>query len=240
MNFVLARVLCVLGGYCFGLFETGAIIAKKNNVDLRKEGSGNIGTTNSLRVMGVKAGAITLLGDVLKCIIAMLLAMFIFRGMFPSPDNGYRLLMIYAGIGAILGHDYPFYHHFKGGKGVACTAGFMFAFDGWFTLVGLIEFFSIFFATHYVSLGSLFVYPYVLVMQIVMGQMGYFKGYDGLVVPQHYLTEMYCITLVLLCLTTFMHRENIKRLIAHNEKKTFLSSKKKAEYLASLEAKANE
>ena len=151
MNFVLARVLCVLGGYCFGLFETGAIIAKKNNVDLRKEGSGNIGTTNSLRVMGVKAGAITLLGDVLKCIIAMLLAMFIFRGMFPSPDNGYRLLMIYAGIGAILGHDYPFYHHFKGGKGVACVGGMIIAFSPVMALVALAFFVLIVYLTRYVQ-----------------------------------------------------------------------------------------
>ena len=230
------RIICLLIGYCFGIIQTAFIIGKIKGIDIREHGSGNAGTTNTMRVLGTKAGLLVFLGDCLKCVAAVLICGLIFKGSFP--DAKYVIKM-YALLGAILGHNFPFYLNFKGGKGVACTAGFMFAFDGWFTLVGLIEFFSIFFATHYVSLGSLFVYPYVLVMQIVMGQMGYFKGYDGSVVPQHYLTEMYCITLVLLCLTTFMHRENIKRLIAHNEKKTFLSSKKKAEYLASLEAKAN-
>lgn len=227
------RIICLLIGYAFGIIQTAFIIGKLKGIDIREHGSGNAGTTNTMRVLGTKAGLVVFLGDCLKCVAAVLICGVIFKNTVPEAKY---VIKMYALLGAILGHNFPFYLGFKGGKGVACTAGFMFAFDGWFTIVGLVEFFSIFLTTHYVSLGSLFVYPYVLVMQIVMGQLGYFKGFDGNPVPQHYLTEMYCITLVLLCLTTFMHRENIKRLIAHNEKKTFLSSKKKAAYLASQEA----
>lgn len=225
MNFVLARVLCVLGGYCFGLFETGAIIAKKNNVDLRKEGSGNIGTTNSLRVMGVKAGAITLLGDVLKCIIAMLLAMFIFRGMFPSPDNGYRLLMIYAGIGAILGHDYPFYHHFKGGKGVACVGGMIIAFSPVMALVALAFFVLIVYLTRYVSLGSMLAEILAAVLVAVFGHYNVFIKLQG-----DYLKEAVVLFSLIALLCIFQHRANIGRLVKGEENKfSFKSAGKKKE-----------
>ena len=227
MNFVLARVLCVLAGYVFGLFETGAIIAKKKNVDLRKEGSGNIGSTNSLRVMGVKAGLLTLLGDVMKCIIVMLLAMIIFKNMYP--DNGYRLLMLYAGVGAILGHDYPFYHNFKGGKGVACVGGMAIAFSPVLALIALTFFVLIVWITKYVSLGSMLAECFIVVLIAVFGKLGYFVKLDG-----RNLTEAVIITALVALLCIFQHRANIGRLIKGEENKFSFKNagKKKDESVA--------
>ena len=95
------------------------------------------------------AGLIVFVFDCLKCVAAVLICVALFSN--ANPDAKF-LIKLYAGLGAILGHNFPFYLGFKGGKGMACTAGLMFSFDPWFTLVGLIVFFGIFFTTHYVSL----------------------------------------------------------------------------------------
>ena len=79
------RVICLVIGYCFGLFQTGYFYSKAHNVDIKKEGSGNSGSTNVLRVMGVKAGLIVFLGDCFKTVFACLAARFLFGG---QPDSG--------------------------------------------------------------------------------------------------------------------------------------------------------
>lgn len=218
------RIYCVLIGYVFGLFQTAFIYGKLNGIDIREHGSGNAGATNTLRVLGTKAGLIVFAGDCIKCVLAILVCGFLFKN--SNPEARY-IIKLYAALGTIIGHNFPFYLKFKGGKGVACTAGLVFSFNIWFTLVGLIVFFSIFLTTHYVSLGSLCVYPYILIMEIILGQNGFFKSYNGDIISQPYLTEMYIITGVLLLMTTIMHRANIKRLLSHSEKKTFLSKKNK-------------
>ena len=215
------RIFCLLIGYVFGLFQTAFIIGKINGIDIREHGSGNAGTTNTLRVLGTKAGLIVFAGDCIKCVLAVLLCVFLFASQ--NPDKLY-LIKLYTGAGAILGHVFPFYLNFKGGKGIACTAGLMFSFDPWFTLVGLTVFFSIFFITHYVSLGSLMVYPYILIMELVLGfGFNYFQNKCG--ADSCVLTEMCVITLLLGGLTTFLHRANIGRLRNHCEKKTYLTKK---------------
>ena len=113
------RMICLVVGYIFGLFPSGKIVGKMKHVDLTKEGSGNIGATNAQRVTGVSGGLMTLLGDVLKAVIPMLIALAVFHGV----GNGRQTLMLYAGIGAVLGHDFPFMRHFKGGKGIASLLG---------------------------------------------------------------------------------------------------------------------
>lgn len=220
------RLYTILIGYAFGMIQTAYIMGKLKGIDIREHGSGNAGTTNTMRVLGTKAGLIVFLGDCLKCIAAILICSLIFG--HEQSSAMVSLIKIYAGLGAILGHNFPFYLDFHGGKGVACTAGMIISFDPWFTLAGVIIFFSIFFATHYVSLGSLCVYPYFLIMEIILGQLGYFGAVSDV---QMILFEMYFVTIGLLILTVVMHRTNIKRLINHNEKKTYLSSKAKEKYL---------
>ena len=90
---------------------------KMHHIDIRKAGSGNSGSTNALRVMGLKAGLMTFAGDVLKCFAAVLIVRAIYHG-----SNILPLLMMYAGAGVTLGHNFPFYMNFKGGKGIAVMA----------------------------------------------------------------------------------------------------------------------
>ena len=120
------RIICLIIGYAFGLFQTGYFVGKLNHVDIRKTGSGNSGSTNALRVLGVKAGLMTFVGDVLKCVLPILLVRQIFSGSDCLP-----LLAMYTGAGATLGHNYPFYLKFKGGKGIAVLAGLVLSTKLW-------------------------------------------------------------------------------------------------------------
>ena len=126
------RILCVLIGYICGLFQTSYLYGKAHGIDIRNYGSGNAGTTNALRTLGAKAGAITLLGDCFKCVIAVVIVHLIFGKSHPEMI---RLLGMYAAAGTILGHNFPFYLNFKGGKGIAATAGLLLSFDLRLTLV---------------------------------------------------------------------------------------------------------
>lgn len=215
------RITCLCIGYLFGIIQTAFIYGKMKGIDIREHGSGNAGTTNTLRVLGTKAGLIVFVGDCLKALAAILLCTLLFKEI--QGEQYIYLIKLYAGAGAILGHNFPFYLKFKGGKGIACTAGLMFSFDIWFTVVGLIVFFSLFLITHYVSLGSLMLYPYIIVMEIVLGVFGYFANKHAVTTP--ILVEMIVVSFLLGCLTVFMHRANIKRLLSHSEKKTYLTKK---------------
>ena len=105
------RIVCILIGYAIGLFQTGYIYGKTQHIDIREHGSGNAGTTNTLRTLGFKAGAITFAGDCGKAILAIFISWLIFHAQYPE---GIKLLGMYAGLGAVLGHNYPFYMKFKG------------------------------------------------------------------------------------------------------------------------------
>lgn len=212
----MVRLACLAIGYLFGLFQTAYFYGRVNGIDIREHGSGNAGTTNMLRTLGLKAGLITFLGDVLKCIFAIILVELLFKGSYPDMVP---LLKMYAGAGAILGHNYPFYLKFKGGKGIAVTAGLVLSFDPVIAIFGIITFFTTFFTTHYVSLGSLLVYIGLVIEIIVMGNMGYFK-----MNPEH-LPELYLLILLLAAMAFWKHRENIKRLLAGTERKTYLKNK---------------
>lgn len=212
------RIICVIIGYVFGLFQTAFIYGKLHGIDIREHGSGNAGTTNTLRVLGTKAGLIVLAGDIIKCILAIVLCSVFFDKTHP---NEIYLLKLYAAAGAILGHNFPFYLHFKGGKGIAATAGLILAFHPYFIIMGVIVFFGIFFTTHYVSLGSLLVYAGLMIQMVIAGQMGVFGA------SQQVLNEMYIITALLTILAYYKHRENIKRLLKGEERKTYLTKKNK-------------
>ena len=215
------RVVCLLIGYVFGLFQTGYFYGKAHGIDIREHGSGNSGTTNALRVLGTKAGLIVFAGDCLKCMAAVWLVRLVFGG---SYNNIIYLLCLYTGAGAILGHNYPFYMHFKGGKGIAATAGMVLSFHPWFVVTGVITFFGIFFTTHYVSLGSLMVYTVLMIQLVISGQMGLFTE-----MTQGQLIEMYIVFGCLTVMAFWKHRENMKRLVHGTERKTYLTKKNKVE-----------
>ncbi len=210
------RIFCLLIGYVFGLFQTAYIYGRLHGIDIRNYGSGNAGTTNTLRVFGTKAGLLVLFGDIMKCILAVVITGVIFGD--SHPDMVY-LLKMYTAAGAIIGHNFPFYLKFKGGKGIAATAGLILSFHPYLIPMGVILFFGAFFITHYVSLGSLLVYAGFMIELVVLGQMGIFG------MSQAYLIEMYVIAGFLTVMAYWKHRENIKRLLSGTERKTYLTHK---------------
>lgn len=212
------RVICLVIGYIFGLFQTAFIYGKMNGIDIREHGSGNAGTTNALRVLGTKAGLIVFAGDVIKTVLAIVICGLLFKN--SHPEEVY-LLKLYAATGAILGHNFPFYLNFKGGKGIAATAGLIVSFHPLFVPVGLLLFFGAFITTHYVSLGSLLVYAGLMIQMVICGQAGLFGA------SQPVLIEMYIVTAFLTVMAYWKHRENIVRLAKGEERKTYLFKKNK-------------
>ena len=120
------RIICLAIGYLFGMFQTSYIIGKIHHMDIRQYGSGNAGTTNALRTLGKKAGAMTLIGDMLKCVIAILIVDAVFKNRY---QEILPLLGMYTAAGCVLGHNFPFYLGFRGGKGIAASAGMLLAMD---------------------------------------------------------------------------------------------------------------
>ena len=205
------RIICVFIGYAFGLLQTGYLYGKLHHVDIRKQGSGNAGTTNALRTLGWKAGAVTLLGDAFKCVFAVVAVHLIYKD---SRTDILPLLGMYAGMGAVLGHNYPFYMKFKGGKGIAATAGLLLSTTTpVMVLICLAVFISIVAATRYVSVGSLVVVIIYLFEIIYQGETGAYGMEAG------YLYEMYGIAAFLMLLAFYKHRENIRRLLKGTENK---------------------
>lgn len=213
---ILIRLECLLIGYIFGCFQTSYIYGKLHGIDIREYGSGNAGTTNSLRVLGKKAGAIVLFCDIIKTGLAMTLVRLLFKEKY---GDILYLLALYAGAGAILGHNFPFYLKFKGGKGIACTAGVVIFFHPYMIIPQIITFFGTFFITHYVSLGSLLVQIVLIAEMIIFGQLGIWK------MEQSALNELYILTVLLALLAFWGHRANISRLIHKTERKTYLNKK---------------
>ena len=212
------RLICLAVGYVFGLFQTSYIYGRMHGIDIREYGSGNAGTTNALRTLGTKAGLITFVGDCLKCILAVLTVTLIFRETCPEYV---KLLGIYAAAGTILGHNFPFYLGFRGGKGIAATAGLIISFDLRIGVVALLAFVVIFLGTHYVSLGSILVYVVLMSGTVILGQAGKIN------VDAHYLYELYGVVAFLTVMALYRHRANIKRLIHGTENKTYLKKKSK-------------
>ena len=212
------RIVCILIGYIFGLFQTGYLYGRMNHVDIRKMGSGNAGSTNALRTLGVKAGVCTFLGDSFKCIFAVLAVRLIFGGNY---GEILPLLSIYAGLGAVLGHNFPFYLGFKGGKGIAAMAGLLAALTNlWITLIALVVFFTIVAVTKYVSVGSIAVVLIFFAGVVFRGQTGSY-GMESV-----YLYEMYAVAGFLALLAIWKHRANIQRLMNGTENKISLGKKK--------------
>ncbi len=212
------RIICIVIGYVFGLFQTGYFYGKYKKVDIRQHGSGNVGSTNALRTLGFKAGVITFIGDSCKCILAVLLVKWIFA---VSMTNALPLLGLYAGMGAVLGHNYPFYFGFKGGKGVAASVGLLLITNLCIGIIAVIAFFLVVRITKYVSVGSIVLLSVFAIGIITYGQM------DGFGLAQSLQIEMNIIAVFLLVLTIWRHKQNIVRLMNGTENK--VGSKKNHE-----------
>ena len=194
-------ILCLVIGYAFGLIQSGYVYGKLvHRKDVRDYGSHNAGTTNTLRTFGKSAGYIVFFADALKAVFAVYLVRYL---LFPGAD-GLKILETVTAMGVILGHNYPFYMHFKGGKGVAATGGFMFALDPRMAIIAAIVFGIVFYTTRYVSVGSLTItalFP-VMVLFFYPGQWAVFG-----------------LSLAFTAMAWWRHRANIQRLLSGTENK---------------------
>ena len=204
------RLWCVLIGYVFGTISTAFIYGKIKGVDIREHGSGNPGTTNSFRVLGKKAGAIVLLCDVLKAVLAVVVTWLIFGR--TNPDILY-LVKIYTALGVVIGHDFPFYMKFKGGKGIACMVGYGISFHWLLIPGGAAIFILIFLVSGYVSLSSIF-FSVGLFFEIAIFAL------FGLFGPMKIAMEIIGIAAIMSALAIWNHRSNIARLCARQEVRT--------------------
>ena len=220
---MIARIMCLgalIIGYCFGLINVAHIYSKSNHINIHEQGSGNAGTTNMFRVMGIKAGFITLIGDVAKTVAAVFFCRLIFMTILGYSDIPYSVMTLYTGLGVVLGHDFPFYYHFKGGKGMASTAALICCLGNiWMIIIGLAIFFGTVLLTKYVSLASMISIVAEAVMFIIFTQTGIFAVY-----PVSWLVDCYILFFIIAALLVFQHRSNIKRLVTHSEKKFYFRS----------------
>lgn len=215
------KILCIIIGYVFGLFQTAFILGKINHIDIRDYGSGNSGTTNAMRTLGKKSGFITFFGDALKATFGIAFTYVLFQN---SCEGHMFIVALYTGIGVILGHNFPFYMNFKGGKGIAASGGIILGltfFDWKFIVMGLAIFFITMYITKYVSLGSLLLMTGFLVEIIVWGQLGMVHNLN-----KADRLEAYILVAIMTVLSFIRHKENIKRLIDGTERK--IGQKKEA------------
>lgn len=214
---MLARIISILIGYACGHFLTGFFYGKTQHVDLRKVGSGNVGTTNTYRNLGPKAGVLTLLGDVFKVVLSVLIVWLLYRG---NAGVNVKVLEYYAALGTILGHNFPIFMKFHGGKGIACTGGLMVAVCPICVPICLTIFLVTVLTVKYVSLGSILVCISFFIQVLVFGQMGLLglAGAD--------LMEVYILAGVVMVLGIVRHHANIGRLMHGTENKFYFKPKK--------------
>lgn len=138
-------LLCAVVGYLLGCFSTGILVARKEGHDIRAEGSHNTGASNALRVLGVKGGALTFLGDFLKAALAVMI------GKWIAGQAGGML----GGLFVVLGHNWPVFFDFRGGKGIACSTAVLLLLFPWQGAVAIALCLGVIYFTRYISLGSL-------------------------------------------------------------------------------------
>ena len=197
---VLFHIVCAVIAYLLGGINFGVLISRMYGKDVRNVGSGNAGATNMTRTFGKKAGALTFLGDFLKACVALFIAILLM---------GVRGAYV-AGIFCIVGHAYPVYFKFKGGKGVVCILAMGFFTNLLVTLIMIVIFAAILFGFKMVSFASvmtMLIYP--LILSNIEG--------NGI----HIIYAMIAALLVV-----FLHRKNIVRIFNHTESKISLGKKK--------------
>lgn len=217
-NMMVNRLIALVIGYFCGIFLSGYAYSKSQHKDITKMGSGNAGTTNTFRIFGWKAGLITLFGDVMKPIIAIVITWLLFH---KSQPEAVRMLQFYAGFGSILGHNFPFYmKNFKGGKGIACTGGMMIALCPVEVPISLTVLVVTVAVTKYVSLGSILGVISFFLQTVIFGETGWLS------LPKEYKTEIYIVAVIITVMAIVRHKENIKRLLNGNENKFSFKSQK--------------
>ena len=188
--------LIIISCYLLGSIPFGYIVGKLfKKVDIREYGSGNIGATNALRILGPPLASLVVIGDIGKGIFSIYLVQYL------NIDN--LLILTIAGLAVICGHDWSIFLGFKGGKGIATTLGVVFALNPTISILALIIGGVVVITTRYVSLASIFVVISIFIFTILFKQPYEFIIFSALI----------------MILGIFKHKENIQRLKSKKERK---------------------
>jgi len=188
-------IALVVFAYLFGSIPTGVILSRHfGKTDIRKEGSGNIGATNVYRTLGKTLGALTLLGDILKGMIPVIIAIWLLK------SEGWIGV---TALSAFIGHIYPVFLKFKGGKGIATTLGVFVIIVPWAILLAFLAFAGTLYKWRYVSLGSMVASGSLPIWIILLSYSNIYAIYS----------------IIIACLVVYRHKENIQRLIKGEESK---------------------
>ena len=200
---LLSILIVIVAGYLLGSISTGVVLSRLfAKTDIRSQGSGNAGTTNMLRVLGRKMALLTFIGDILKGIIAVFIGKWLIGG---------ELGGLLGVVGAVLGHYYPLYFCFKGGKGIATSFGSLLFVFPVQALLAFAVFLILVAVTHYVSVGSI---AAAITLPLLI------------VITRFQEPTLWIITVCIGASVVWRHRANIKRLMNHTENKLDFSTLK--------------
>ena len=200
---LLSILIVIVAGYLLGSISTGVVLSRLfAKTDIRSQGSGNAGTTNMLRVLGRKMALLTFIGDRLEGIIAVFIGKWLIGG---------ELGGLLGVVGAVLGHYYPLYFGFKGGKGIATSFGSLLFVFPVQALLAFAVFLILVAVTHYVSVGSI---AAAITLPLLI------------VITRFQEPTLWIITVCIGASVVWRHRANIKRLMNHTENKLDFSTLK--------------
>lgn len=203
---MVAYIVVLIIAYAIGSISFSVIISKKlAGFDVRQKGSGNAGSTNVLRTVGKKAAALTLLCDVLKGVVAIIIATIV-GNMVGNVDRA--LLVQIAGIAVVVGHTFPVFFGFKGGKGVATSLGILLIINWKIGLICLVFGLAIIVLTRMVSAGS-------VLAAVLFPILTLFIGHEFYIVEGNY----FIFSIIMALLVAFNHRSNISRILEGKENK---------------------
>ena len=216
---ILFIILSIILGYIVGSLPTALIIGKlTQGIDIREHGSKNLGATNAGRVLGKKYFFIVMTIDAIKCIIGILISYLLFILFFNNLDsNIYTIGLSCAGTFAMIGHCYPLFANFKGGKGVATALGYLLLTSPLCGLSVVISFLIIVLIKRYISLGSII----GAIVAIIYSWLMYFLFKENYSIMLLGLTNnlgYVIITTIFALVVIIKHKENIHRLINKEEK----------------------
>ncbi len=207
-------LLILLVAYLLGSIPSAVIVSKVFfGFDIRQRGSGNMGSTNTFRVLGWKAGVVVQVMDIAKGVAAVLFAVKVFNGLLPFPNPTWfedvTVVKVMAGFAAVLGHIWTAFAGFKGGKGINTALGMMIAIAPIELAVAAGMFLLVILLSGYVSLGSIIAaitLPTTMVVRYNIFNVE-IDGYDTLII----------CTIALAALVVYTHRANIRRLLQGRE-----------------------
>lgn len=191
--------IVVLIGYLMGCLQWSYFLSKSiKKVDIRNLGGGNAGASNTVTVFGWKMGVVVALLDILKAIISLLIIKYLFKTSYLDSNMSYLYL---NGTGVILGHNYPFFMNFKGGKGTASTVGMLFGIDYRIGIIGFLIILIVTIVTDYIALGTISLVTFFVIATIYL----------------NFGTVCLILALFIALQSIYKHIPNLKKIIARNE-----------------------